>query len=512
MKTIFLNPPFKTEYGRFSRESRSPAVGHSGVLYYPLWLIYCASLLDQKGFDIDLYDACALGTGTPGTLDWFQQLPEHPGLIVIDTSTPSIISDCAFADDLRRLFPDTFIVLVGTHPSALPDETLRNAHSVDAVAVGEYDNTILKLAEALTTAYDQKNPLSCTDKTSVLCDIDGLVFRGNDETVIHNRPAVQITDLDSIPFASSFIRDHLDYHNYLFPAALYPSIQIFTGRGCPGRCSFCVYPQVMHGRCYRKRSTDSIIAEFREIVDTQPWIKEIVIEDDCFTADKIRLKSFCDKMIDADLSRRISWICNVRADLDLDSMRLMHKAGCRLIIVGIESYDQNLLNLMHKGTTISQIDRFMANSKKASLLVHACYMFGNRGETMSTMEKTLKAALRFKTDTAQFYPLCPYPGTESYTFAKENGLITASDYSDYCADDGTISCVIRTADISSEDLVAFCAYSRKRYYLRPWYILHRLRVGLTDPEDLKRSLKAFKRLSATIFKSASDPFSHENKA
>jgi radical SAM superfamily enzyme YgiQ (UPF0313 family) len=176
----------------------------------------------------------------------------------------------------------------------------------------------------------------------------------------------------------------------------------------------------------------------------------------------------------------------------------MKKAGCHLIIPGIESMDQQILNNIHKGTTIEQIERYISDAKKAKLMIHACYMVGNKGETRETMGRTLQAALRFNTDTAQFFPLIPYPGTEAYTWAHENGYINGK-YDEYCQEDGTLNCIVNTPDLSARELVEFCAYARKKYYLRPWYIWHRIVKGLTDFEDLKRSLKAFKRLSKSIF-------------
>ncbi len=125
-------------------------------------------------------------------------------------------------------------------------------------------------------------------------------------------------------------------------------------------------------------------------------------------------------------------------------------------------------------------------------------MVGNKGETRETMERTLNAALKFKTDTAQFFPLIPYPGTEAFEWAKSNGYISGK-YEDYVQEDGTLNCVLNLPDLSAEDLVEFCAYARKKYYMRPWYIAHRLWMGIKHPSDLKRSLKAFKRLKSSLF-------------
>jgi len=484
MKVTFINPPFKTEYGKFSRESRSPSIGHSGVLYYPLWLIYSAAIIKENGFEIEFYDACAKQTNTDETLKLLEKRIHGTRLFVLDTSTPSIYSDIAFGARLKEHYPDAFVLLVGTHPSATVGETMAVDTRIDGIARKEYDLIVRDLAFALRDGL----PLD---------SVKGLSFRARNGAVVSNPDAEYIADLDIIPYASKFINEYLKVRDYVFPAAAFPSIQIFTGRGCPARCNFCVYPQTMHGHKYRLRSVDNVVSEFEYIIKNMPEIKEIVIEDDTFTVNKERTVQICNKLIEKKL--KIRWLCNARVNLDLETMRLMKKAGCELIIPGVESVNQTILNNIRKGTTVEEIEKFMANARKAGLMVHACYMVGNNGETKETLEATLNAALRYKTDTAQFFPLIPYPGTEAYQWARSNGYINGK-YDEYCQEDGTLNCIISTPVLGAQELVHFCAYARKKYYLRPWYIVHRLRKGLTDYEDLKRSLKAFGRLKQSIFR------------
>ena len=115
------------------------------------------------------------------------------------------------------------------------------------------------------------------------------------------------------------------------------------------------------------------------------------------------------------------------------------------------------------------------------------------------MEETLRLALELNTDTAQFYPLLPFPGTEAYALAKAKGYIRGG-YQDYCKEDGTINSILHLPGLSAEEMTEFCDRARKKYYLRPRYILHRLWVGLRNPEDLKRSFKAFKKIRKFLFK------------
>lgn len=485
MKVFFVNPPFKAEYGKFSRENRSPTVTRSGTLYYPLWLIYAAAVCKKDGFEVEFLDAPAKPMNHEESYEYIKKHGNQTKLFVIDTSTPSIYNDIAFGDQLKELYPDAYVILVGTHPSALPQETLANSKKIDAVARHEFDYIVRDYARAIRDGSGVENVL-------------GITYRNGDD-IVSNNDMEYITDLDEIPFASQFVQEYLNYKDYFFAAAEYPEIQIFTGRGCMAHCNYCVYPQTLHGHQYRLRTPENVVAEFEYIAENFPDVKQIVIEDDTFTAKKQRITDICNLLIEKNLNKRFRWLCNARVNLDYETMKLMKKAGCHLIIPGIESGSQKILNNIKKGTTIEQIHRYVKDAKKAGLFVHACYMVGNNGETKETMQETLRLALELNTDTAQFYPLLPFPGTEAYAWAKTNGYLKG-DYSDYCKEDGTINCVFELPNISSEYMVNFCDDARKKYYWRPRYIVYRLWVGLRNPSDLKRSIKAFGKLKKYLFK------------
>lgn len=487
MKTFFVNPPFKAEYGKFARENRSAAITRSGTLYYPLWLIYAAAVCEKDGFEVAFLDAPAKPMGKEESLEWIEA---HGGseakLFVIDTSTPSIYSDAAFGDKLKELYPNAFVMLVGTHPSALPEETIGFCKGVDALARHEFDYIVRDVARAIR---DGEDPHS----------VNGLTYKDAEGNAVSTPDYPYIKDVDEIPFAAEFIKRHLNHLDYFFAASAYPEIQIFTGRGCPARCAFCVYPQTMHGHGYRVRSVANVIEEIEYIRDNFPDVKEIVIEDDTFTINKKRTMEFCDEMISRGLNKRFRWLCNARVNLDYETMKRMKQAGCKLIIPGIESGSQEILNNIRKGTTLEQVRNYVAAAKKAGLAIHACYMVGNKGETKETMQQTLDLALELDTDTAQFYPLLPFPGTDEWRWYTEAGYIKGG-YADYVKEDGTINSLVELPEISSEEMVEFCDAARKKYYWRPKYIAHRLRVGLTDLEDLKRSIKAFGRIKDFLFK------------
>lgn len=487
MKAFFINPPFKSEYGKFSREQRSPAITKSGCFYYPLWLIYAAARLEEEGFNVEFIDAPAKQFSKELCLEKIKSRADGTKLFVIDTTTPSIYEDVAFAGTIKKLYPDAVVMLVGTHVSTLPEETLNLDFYIDAVARKEYDLTVEKIAIAIRDGQDWR-------KTQ------GITYRTSDGDIHANEDMPYIVDMDKVPFASKFIKNHLDVYDYFQPVATYPEIQIFTGRGCPFYCNFCLYPQTMHGHEYRFRSSENVVEEFEYIANNFPEVKEVVIEDDTFTVDKERVMEICRLLIDKKLNKRLRWMCNSRVTLDYETMVEMKKAGCRLLLPGFESGSQTILNNIRKGTKVEQYKPFVENARKAGMQVHGCFIVGNKGETRETMKETLKVALTLKLDTAQFYPLMPFPGTEAYDWAVSHGYLSGK-YTDYLKEDGNHNTSMHIEDISAQELVEFCNYCRKRFYMRPWYIGHRIAMGFKSLDDLKRSLKAFGRFKSFLFAS-----------
>lgn len=475
MKVLFLNPPFK---GKFSRTSRSPAVTRGGTIYYPFWLAYATGVLDKEGFEISVIDGPAEGYNSDETVK--KVIKIRPQLIVVDTSTPSIYSDIKVVERLKELLPNSYIVLVGTHPSAVPEETLKLSDKLDAVAKKEYDYTIRDLAY-------------CLENEDNLRNVEGLIFRENGQ-IIHNKPRPLIENLDELPFVSRVYKKYFNIKNYFFGASDWPMVMIITGRGCPFRCFFCVYPQTFHSRRYRLRSPENIVDEFEYIVKDLPEVKEIGIEDDTFTVNRQRTREICQLILKRGI--KIKWYCNVRPDLDLETMKWMKKAGCQLITVGFESSNQQILNNIHKGIKTKQIKEFNKNAKKTGLLVHGCFMAGNPGETKETLEESLKLAKELNCDSIQFYPLMVYPGTEAYEWAKNNNYLTTSSYNEWATKEGMYNCILNFPHLSSKEITNFCNRATKEYYLRPRYILMKLKQVIFRPRELIRTLKSAK----TFFK------------
>lgn len=472
MKILFLNPPFLP---RFSRPQRSPAVTKSGTFYYPMWLCYAAGLLEHSGFEVKVVDAPARG------LDHSQVYKIAsdfcPALIVVDTSTPSIVNDVSVASRIKEL-TGGFTVLVGTHPSALPEETLNINDAIDAVARREYEYTILDLAK--TTDKEQLNLRS-------LKEIDGITFRW-EGSIVHNKDRQFSQDLDSLPFVSGVYKKHLHYQDYFYGHSKYPIVTLITARGCPYQCVYCLYPQTFNGQLIRARSIKNVVDEVEYCLKNFPDLKEIMFEDDTLTVNKERAIAFAEELLRRKL--KFKWSANSRADVDLETMRILKKAGARLFCVGIESGDQGVLDSMKKRLTVGQISKFFADVRKAGILVHGCFLVGNPGETKETLGKTLDLALALNPDTAQFFPIMIYPGTTAYKWAKDNNFLITDDFSKWLTDEGLHNCVISRPGLSNQQLLEFCDTARRRFYMRPSYIAKKLAQGVFDFQEMKRLLKA----------------------
>jgi radical SAM superfamily enzyme YgiQ (UPF0313 family) len=240
---------------------------------------------------------------------------------------------------------------------------------------------------------------------------------------------------------------------------------------------------------FRTRSPKHVATEFRLISEYFPGVREIVIEDDTFSINDKRVEEIAEALIAE--SNRIPWSANVRTTLSQEAMRLMKAAGCRLLIVGYESGDQSILDSVGKGTRVEQSFEFARRARRTGLLVHGCFMAGNVGETLQTLEKTLDMAMELRPDTAQFFPLMVYPGTRDYSRLKADGRITAKSYEDWLTPDGLHNCVVDLPDLTAEELVAWCNSARRRFYLRPGYLLYKLWQTIRHPfAEGRRTLKS----------------------
>lgn len=485
---LLLNPPY---FPQFSKNSRSPGVSKGGCVYYPIWLGYAAGSLEINGHYPHLVDATA--PKVPWSIERLldKAILVNPKLVIMHTVTSSVVNDAKVAQKIKEYLPNTIIAMVGPHVSAVSENTLEISPAVDLVMRREYDLIAVEVANAI----EKGNPLTKFQ------DIHGITFRDEQKNVLKNpdAPDVPAEYLDKLPFVSQIWKKFLTIEDYFYPSVLYPEVTIITGRGCPFRCTFCDWPQNFTGHQFRSRSVKNIVDEFEWIYQNLPQVKDIMIEDDTFTLDKNRVREICKELIQRGLGNGVvKWTVNARCDVDLETLTLMKRAGCRLVCVGVESSSQYILNNIKKGTSVQKIEQFFKDTKQAKVLVHACFMMGNRGETKESIAQTVDFAKRVEPDTAQFFPIMVYPGTEAYEWAKTNQFLTigAENWENWLLEDGTHNTIVSTDKLSSKELIEACDNARVQFYMRPRFIAQKIIEGVTTPSEFPRLLKS----SRTFFK------------
>jgi len=353
---------------------------------------------------------------------------------------------------------------VGTHSTAKPEETLLLSEAIDAVTIGEYDYIIEDLAKYLK----DKNGLDT---------VSSIAYRKGEE-IIRNRNRVRIKELDRLPFISKLIRKHLNYKNYYLPEGRFP-MAIITSRGCPYKCHYCIYPQVMHGHEFRARSPENVVDEMEYIAKEWSEVEEIGIEDDCFTIDIKRVEKICGLLEKRKL--KINWYCNSRGDLKYNLLKKMKKAGCTHISVGFDSGCQTVLNNIGKEITIEQYKQFCRDASKAGIFIHGCFLIGNPGENLETVAMSYKLAKKTKSARIRFYPLYLHPGTGAHEWAENNGYVEKDEISEWLGEDGLQSCTLNNPSLLPEKLVSLSNIYERKYCYRPGYLFTRLFESAGNP-------------------------------
>jgi len=482
MKVTFLNPPY---HPMFSRESRSPCVTKSSTLYWPMFLAYAAGFTEADGNSIQLIDSPAMDIDLAQTLDRITDF--GPDFLVLGVSTPSILNDLQVVHALKERFHKP-IAIMGTHATAEPIESLEMEEHLDFCVIGEADATVRKLVRYLRG-----------DGVQSLYEIPGIAWRENGQ-VKRNPEGPKIENLDEIPWVSKVYYEHLYscYKRYFYGANLNPLLVILSGRGCPHRCTYCVVPQTITGHVYRKRSPKDVVDELEYIKSHFAELGEVFFEDDTFTADPRHTKAICEEILARKL--KITWSANARADVPEDLLRLMRKAGLRELCVGFESASPEVLKSVKKGLKEGNSEKFMIAARKTGVLIHGCFMVGNPSDTKATLELTLDMAKTLNPNTAQFYPIMAYPGTEAYQEALSTGALSSKDYSQWLDKDGFHRTTIHRDGLSSQDLVDFCDRARREFYLRPGYIFKQGIMALMDSHERYRVIRGFGTLVKHLFR------------
>ncbi len=456
MRTLFLNPPSFEGFDG-GAGSRWPASREIESYWYPVWLCYPAGLIpDSKVVDAPPHKI---------TIDQTVAMAPDYELLVLFTSTPGFTVDVKIAEMMKDLNPKLKVAFVGPPVTIEPEKSLLASTAIDFVVKREFDYAIRDFAMG--------KPLE---------EIPSVVFRKNGGFQ-HNPEAPVIEDLDALPWATKVYKRDLDFRRYNVPFLLNPYISFYTTRGCPAQCTFCLWPQTHSGHRWRLRSSDDIVNECRWTIENFPGLKEIFFDDDTFNYQKARTIELCSKL----KTLNFTWSCTSRVTTDYDTLKAMKEAGCRLLIVGYESGDQQILKNIKKGATIDMARRFTANCKKLGLTIHGDFIVGLPGETPGTIRKSIDFAKELDVETIQVSIGHPFPGTEFYDHVKSNGLITLDEK--MTDDVGHQIPNYQYEGLDQAELVGWVERFYGEFYFRPKVAFRLVRKAIFHNDERKRLYK-----------------------
>lgn len=455
MRTLFLNPPsFEGFDGGAS--SRWPATREIESYWYPVWLCYPAGMLpDSKVVDAPPHKI---------SIEQMVAMANDFELLVLFTSTPGFHVDAKMAEMMKDRNPKLKVAFVGPPVTVEPEKCLRSSRAIDFVVRREFDHQIVDFAKG--------KPLS---------ELPGVSYWKGD-SICHNPEGGYIENLDSLPWVTKVYKRDLDFRRYNVPFLLNPFLSFYTSRGCPALCTFCLWPQTHSGHRWRLRSADDVANEVRYALENFPGLKEIFFDDDTFNYQKARTIELCKKL----KPLNFTWSCTSRVTTDYETLKAMREAGCRLMIVGYESGDQQILKNIKKGATLDMAERFTRNAHSLGLTIHADFIVGLPGETRESIRRTIDFAKRLDCETIQVSIAHPYPGTEFYDYVKKNDLITIDSMTD---EQGHQLPNIIYPGLDRAELVDWVERFYGEYYFRPKAAWRVVRKAIFDGDERRRLYK-----------------------
>jgi radical SAM superfamily enzyme YgiQ (UPF0313 family) len=414
-----------------------------------------ASFLRDNGIDVVLIDG-ALQGGLAETIS----LIEKPDYLILLVGIASFQTDTKVIEAIKIRFPDSQIIVFGQGASFITENYLDFA---DYAVYGEPEKSILEIVNG------HKNISAVS-----------LIEKGKK---VVNKQANYIENLDDLPFPA---RDLLDNSKYKH-AFMHPYTTIYSSRGCPFSCKFCTSKG--YSPAYRTRSVRNVLDELEEI-NLKYKIKSFGFMDDTFTLKESRTIDICRGIIERGLN--FNWIAMGRVDkVTKEMLGWMKKAGCSVIMYGIESYDQEVLNSLNKNISIEKINKAIETTKQCNIKVHGFFIFGSPKDNRHKILKTIQWAKNTKFDYASFNIYVPYPGTRSFEELIASNRLKTKDWSKY--DQCYSELVFEHTTLKSNDIQKLITKAYRDFYFNPSFILRRFFKDIVKPINLVRdAANAFK--------------------
>ena len=479
-KVLLFNPPVSGG-GGFTREGRcTQEAGVWATQWPPLSLATAASLLLADNHRVTVLDCPAIGMNEEALAASVQKNP--PDFAIWSTATQTLASDLAIAGKIKSVFRQTITAVFGTHVTARPDEALSES-ALDAVIRGEPEGVIQRLCACSQEGWKNIPGISYrTSHSPVHTDPGSSEDRSfsnlQQPGFLHN-PDAEFLKPERIPAPAWHL---VDVRSYRLPLKGRPFLMVAPVRGCPYRCSFCTAP-LYYGTKLRQRPIPAVLDEMKRNIEDY-GINDVFIWADTFTADRTYVLEFCRAIIESRLP--VSWTCNSRVDtIDEETLSLMKKAGLWMISYGLESGNDGILERSKKKMTVAQSRKAVIWAKRMGIRVAGHFIFGLPGETLKTMEDTLSLALDLPLDIAQFYAAAPFPGTQLFAEAEEEGWLIGD------ANSSQNSSAMNLPGLPAGIVNNYRRYAFRKFYGRPRTALNLL--SMAEWEAVKSVPAAMKR-------------------
>jgi len=461
VKTVFAYLPFKTDSGFITlSQNRFGKMRGDKELIYPMIPASGVTLWGEEGYDVTYLDSIFESSDDKSFLDKIVKL--NPDLLVYEAKTPTIKQSWSTVDELKEAVPDLNIAVCGDHVSVLPLETMENSKIDYVITGGDFDVSMLDLAKHLDSGKDLPK---------------GVYFRENGK-VVNTGQYELVKDLDKLPFID---RDIIPWRNYHESWRLHDEFTyMMASRGCPYKCTFCSWPQMLYGSKLRFRGVSNVLDEMQMLVEKH-GVKELFFDDDTFTCNRKWMKEFCDGIGERGID--VVWSCNGRVDnVDKDMSGWMGSAGCRLIKFGVESSSQETLDRIQKGYTIEQVRNSFKATRESGIMRHGTVMLGYPWERREDLRNTIEFVKELDVDTVQFSIPVVYPGTKLFDEAKANGWLRfpEGEWEKY---DMSMPSLINP-NMDADEITSMCSTAWKEIYFRPGFIYNKI-TSVRNINDLR---------------------------
>ena len=291
--------------------------------------------------------------------------------------------------------------------------------------------------------------------------------------------------MDALPSVIAVYQRDLKIEDYFIGYLKHPYISVYTGRGCKSRCTFCLWPQTVGGHRYRTRSVENVVAEIADAKRSFPQVKEFFFDDDTFTDDLPRAEAIAEGLG----KLGVTWSCNAKANVPRETLVKLKAGGLRLLLVGYESGDQQILHNIKKGMRIEVAEKFTQDCHDLGIQIHGTFIVGLPGETLETLEKTKAWARKINPHTIQVSLAAPYPGTFLYDQAVENGWLDAAN-AELIDDKGVQIAPLHYPGVLSHDQIFHSVEDfYKKFYFRPSKVGSIVKEMVMDFDMMKRRLR-----------------------